>query len=195
MSPKRNLRGLVPGLLLLLALGACDQSPNSSPSPTGPGDILSSGGTLGGYTLVNDPILPRLISEPVNVSKLIGLSGGSLELFGHRLTVPVGAVLEPTLFTLVALPSGHVEVHLTAVSTNLLGRVINVGSNGFRKPVKVTLSYSRSTNVQDPSELFVLRAKGLLGEPQVMPSVVDELRQTVTADLDHFSRYYIAMPD
>lgn len=193
MTFHRSRPGAIAALLLLL-LSACEGGSDQSLSPTGPDDLLFGDG-LAGYTLANDPILPKLIDQAVSVSQLVGVGGGSIELFGHRLTVPVGAVLEPTLFTLVALPSGHVEVHLTAVSTNLLGRVINVGTKGFRKPVRVTLTYSRSTNVTDPAGLFVLRGKGLSGEPEVMPSTVDVQRQTVSAELDHFSRYYIAMPD
>src|SRR5690606_21121475 len=104
------------------------------------------------------------------------------------LTVPLGAVSQPTLFVLTVLPTGNVEVYLLGTRSTLLG-LLNIGSLGFSEPVPVTLTYSRSTNVTDPSKLFVLRAKGLFGQPQPLPSTVDTVTQTVTADLDHFSRY------
>jgi hypothetical protein len=87
-----------------------------------------------------------------------------------------------------------VEVHLTATLTDLLRGILNIGARGFPEPVTVKLTYSRSTNVKDPSKLIILRAKGPDGLPQALPSTVDTVNKTVTADLDHFSRYFIAFP-
>lgn len=182
---------------MLLAVAACQPDGSNRPSPTEPDLLLglNLGGSLGGYTLANDPVLAQLLNQPVKVSQLVNVDGGSLELLGHELTVPAGAVLQPTLFTLTVLPSGHVEVYLTALSTNLLGGILNVGKKGFAEPVEVTLTYKRSTNVTDPSTLIILREKGLFGQPQPMPSTVDQVNETVTAELDHFSRYFVAFPD
>ena len=193
---KNRLR-MVAGALMLLAVSACQQDGSNTPGPTEPDQLLglNLGGSLGGYTLANDPILPNLLNEPLKVSQLVSLQGGTIQLLGHKLTIPAGAVLQPTLFSLIVLPTGHVEVHLTAISTNWLGMVLNVGKQGFKKPVKVTLTYERSTNVADPSTLIILREKGLFGQPEPMPSTVDTATKTVTADLDHFSRYFIAFPD
>lgn len=185
---------------LALAAAGCDRSVESPTGPGGSPDALlrlggGGGGESGSYTLANDPLLPGLDPDNLSVSRLIGLGGGSLSLFGHRLEVPAGAVLQPTVFTVAVLPTGSVEVYLTAINTGLLGRVLNVGADGFRRPVPVTLSYARSTNVPDPSRLVVLRMNGRNGLPEPLPSRVDRVARTVTADLDHFSRYAVAFPD
>lgn len=185
-------------LALVLALAGCDQAERGALKvPTGPEPII--GGLLGGssvegYTLANDPLLPGLTT--LKVSQLIGINGGQISLLGHTLIVPQGAVSKPTLFTLLVLPTGYVEVDLSATVTGLLGTLLDVGSKGFDEPIPVTLSYARSTNVTDPEELVVLRVKGLLGYSrfEVMPSVVDLQAKTVSVQLDHFSRYTLATP-
>jgi len=195
----RILRKLAFVPVLLLAVTACEQvgDPTAAVAPSSAQPLL--GALLGGesvqsYTLVKDPLLPG-ITQSVSTGSLIGLSGGSISLLGHTLTVPAGAVTSPTLFTLTVLPTGYVEVDLLATVNSLLG-VLDFGSKGFAKPVPVTLTYSRATNVASPSKLKVLRIKSLLGYGQyeVMPSTVDTYKKTVTAPLDHFSRYTLAYP-
>ena len=95
----------------------------------------------------------------------------------------------------LALPGGYVEVDLNASLFGLLGGLLNIGERGFYKPVTVTLSYERSTNVPDPTKLVIIRLNGLGGTPEEVPTRVDPVNKTVSADLDHFSRYAIAFPN
>ena len=189
--------------VLLLAVTACENEadPIAAVAPSAEIDPLL-GGLLGGsppagWVLANDHLLSvGSITDAVSEGQLIGFAGGSVSLLGHTLTVPAGAVTKPTLFLLTVLPTGKVEVDLLATITTLFG-VVDVGSRGFAKPVPVTLTYSRSTNVgEHGSELKVLRIKSLLGygNYEVMPSTVDTTNRKVTAALDHFSRYSLAYP-
>ena len=185
-------------LLAFALIAGCDPGNSRSlQSPTEPQELL--GGLLGGnrvsgYTLVKAPLLSL---GDLSLSNLIGINGGEISLLGHTLVVPVGAVTKPTLFLMTVLPTGYVEVDLTASVTGLLGSLLDVGSKGFLKPVPVTLSYAAGTNVTDPSRLTILRVTSLLGYKRyaVMPTVIDYEAKTVTAELDHFSRYVIAMPN
>jgi hypothetical protein len=184
--------------VLLLAITACDQAGELSPAtPAAPDASLSRllGGTAGGYTLVRDPLLPGL-TKALSTGTLIGFGGGQVSLLGHTLTVPAGAVSQPTLFTLTVLPTGYVEVDLLGTLNTLFG-VLDVGSKGFQKPIPIALTYERATNVRDPGELTVLRVQSLIGygKYQVMPSQVDRATRKVTTELDHFSRYTLAYPD
>jgi hypothetical protein len=196
----RNLRKLALVPVLLLAITACEKSadPIAAVAPSDEIDPLL-GGLLGGtqpagYVLVKDPLLSGLTSA-LSTGQLIGFGGGSITLLGHTLTVPAGAVTSPTLFTLTVLPTGYVEVDLLATVNTLLG-VLDLGSKGFAKPVPITLTYSRGTNVGTHTNLKVLRVKSLLGYGtyEVMPSTVDTTNKKVTAPLDHFSRYTLAYP-
>ena len=144
---------------------------------------------------MRDPLLPGIL-QAVSTNGIIGVNGGEITLLGHTLTVPAGAVSHPTVFTLTVLPTGYVEVNLTATLTSVLGLVLNVGGDGFLEPVPVSLSYARATNVTDPSKLTIVHVPGLLGyrNMEPVPSQVDTVHKTVHANLEHFSRYSLAMP-
>jgi hypothetical protein len=195
----RSLKKLVLLPILLVAVTACEPGETTGGAlPTAPDPLL--GGLLGGnsvqgYTLVRDPLLPGILKS-VSTGSLIGFNGGQISLLGHTVTVPVGAVSKPTLFSLIVLPTGYVEVDLTATLTSILGP-FDVGAAGFNELVPVSLSYARATNVSDPSHLKVLRIKSLIGygKYEVMPTTVNTAAETANTQLDHFSRYTLAFPD
>ena len=142
------------------------------------GDGDTSQGLLGG--------LLRLVGKVLNlVVEVIGLDGGLLSLGHHSLLVPAGAVDSPTTFSMELLKSEYVMVDLTAMR-----RRVDVGEKGFEKPVTLTLSYD-GLRVRDPSKLFILRVNED-GRHEKLPSVVDTRKKTVSAQLDHFSKYAMA---
>ena len=124
----------------------------------------------------------------LSLSRILGLLGGTLNVANHSISVPFGAVTLPTLFTLRHVNNGYVEVDASATITDLLGKILDIGALGFRKPVRMTLSYARATNVSDPSRLKIVRLKPD-GQHEIMPSTVNLSKKTVSAPLDHFSRY------
>lgn len=197
----RTLRKLAFIPVLLLAVTACERvsDPIAPVAPSQADPLLGAllgGNTVQGYTLVKDPVLSlQGITQAVTTGTLIGFNGGTISLLGHSLTIPVGALTSPTLVTLTVLPTGYVEVNLLATVNTLLG-VLDIGSKGFAKPVPVTLTYARGTNVGTHTDLKVLRIKSILGYGtyEVMPSTVDTINKNVTAPLDHFSRYTLAYP-
>lgn len=83
---------------------------------------------------------PVLVECPTDVTRSvtrsIGSLGGSIELDGHRLNVPLGALLLPVEFTMTAPASRFVEVHITAN-----------GEHGFEflETAGITISYARCT--------------------------------------------------
>ena len=184
-------------MLLTLVIASCDHVGMDATGPAGEFEPqLSSVQSVEGsdgrtYELIQEP---NLASEDKRVSLTIDHNGGSLEIHGHRLTVPAGAVSVPTVFTMLRLPNGVVMVHLFAVQPGLLGETLNIGALGFSTPVTVSLTYARATNVRNPQDLVILRMnpKGTGYPHEVMPVVVDERTQTVQAELDHFSSYSMA---
>ena len=144
----------------------------------------------GGYTLIEDQLDPSV--NDLSVGRVIGLEGGSVKLLGHSIHVPLGAVSQPTLFTMTVVTNGYVEVDLLALGG--LGGLIDVGSAGFAQPVTVRLTYARSPNVTDPARLLILRklGPGYQGSYEVMPTRVNTTTKTVEAELDHFSSYVMA---
>lgn len=180
----------------LVAFAGCDRSSNPE-SPLAPQFVSGSNSGSGyGYSysknysvkLVNEPMLS---TGDLQVSKLIGLNGGSISLLGHTLTVPAGAVTVPTLFTMANLPlTPSIDVEVTATVTDLVGRVIDVGSFGFDKEVTLTLSYSRATNLSGSSRLWIcyVGPDGLIE----LNSSVNTKSKTVSTRLNHFSKYAMA---
>lgn len=173
--------------LLLVALAGCE--PATEPSLSEPA-VPALSHALADYQRIEAQNPKDL--ESLELSRLIDATGGAIHLGGHKIEVPAGAVTGPTLFTVSILRSGFVEVDLSAVVTDLLGETVDVGGQGFGgKTVALTLSYAAASNVGDPSKLLILR---MLDDGSVEPLdvVVDEQGKTVTAQLDHFSRYCMA---
>jgi hypothetical protein len=173
---------VLPALLALVS--SCDPAQNSVQNPpTAP--LFSEEVT--GHTLVEGQV-PDSAPE-LQISELIGPGGGSIHLEGHSLTVPEGAVEEPTVFTMTLRSDGYVGVDLSAV----VGDIVDVGANGFPdgKEVTLSLTYAWASNVTDPSKLKIVQ---LLDDGTVDPleSKVQGAEKTVTAKLKHFSKYCLA---
>ena len=151
----------------------------------------SGGGLLGGLLRTVTTVLDYAVDLVLDLTKIIGIKGGEITVLSHTLAVPRGAVLEPTAFRMRVAPTVRVEVELTAVIEKA-GSVIDVGSDGFEKPVSLSLSYARATNVKDPSRLKIVLLNDDGSIKEVLPSTVDTKKKTVTAKLPHFSRYAMA---
>jgi hypothetical protein len=189
--PRRWKSLLSYALLSGLLLTSCEPgSPGILESPTAPSAAPSADAAAAGYTFVSASPLSALTSTV----SLIGASGGALSLLGHTITVPAGAVTQPTLFSIAALPSGRIEVELRALRISLFGQSLDVGSGGFHagKTVRLTLSYAGATNVDDRSRLVVLYMRSD-GGVEELPTTVNTAARTVTVELSHFSRYCMAM--
>ena len=175
----------LPSLLVALAAAGCDAGPAGTVSApeagsktvvtTGPGpyvQLLADDGSSG-------------VSAGV-----IGAEGGTLRIGDHELAVPAGTVDRPTVFSIVLTDPQYAKVYLTAIQITSTGQIFNVGTAGFAKPVRLSLSYGRVTETVDPSKLLVLwtRSDGSLVP---MPTTVDTAGRRVTGELTHFSGYVI----
>jgi hypothetical protein len=135
-------------------------------------------------------IVPATNGPLISLSNVLGVLGGTLNLGGHKLVVPTGAVTAPTLFTMISLPTNSIQVHLSALQINLLG-IIDIGGKGFLKPVSLSLSYDNAIGVTDPSHLRIaeLKSDGTLGV--ILPVTVNATAKTITAQLPHFSSWIV----
>lgn len=108
-----------------------------------------------------------------------------LELLGHTLTIPAGAVEKPTYFVMIVLPGAQVQVELYALDAET---GVSVGENGFKTAVNLALSYADLPGDFDPNSLVIVHIPKD-GEPEPLQTELNTEAQTVSADLDHFSRY------
>jgi hypothetical protein len=121
---------------------------------------------------------------------VIGPEGGSIGTDGFFLTVPRGAVKEPTVFNFRSANTGYVAVVLTATSPGS-PTVNDVGAAGFPIPLTLSLSYEPAGGMPKWSRLVVawVRPDGSL-EP--VPSGFNPVLRVIVGKIDHFSQFTLA---
>jgi hypothetical protein len=184
---RSSFRTLATALTLSTLFVGCSDAASSS-AVTGPGEIsrVRVVEQLGsGFTIVRETDAATGV-----VSGEIGSAGGSLSIGNHVLTVPAGAVTEPTLFKMTKEP-GEIGFELSATRDEYN----DVGHAGFNVPVTLTLSYADGAGVPvDASKLKVVWVK-TDGTLAAQPTAVDAENQEAVGLLYHFSRYSLAFPD
>lgn len=168
-SPLAGIR-LVGFASVLLAVG-CAETPLQ---PEGEPVFSTSSGAV---------LLECPINQTQSTSGTIGVLGGILELDGHSVVLPPGAVLLPTRISLTVPASNHLKVQFQAGGSEHFE---------FLEPISITISYARCTrsnidrvtlgiwHIDDQNQL--LSNKG---------GYDDKVARRVTATSDHFSNYAV----
>jgi hypothetical protein len=181
MRPNRLRNRALPALILL-ALASC--ADGAGPTLTAPGEAPSLARNRGELQKVAAPM------PSFSLKAVIGREGGSLGVPGYTLTVPRGAVSAPTLFTFASVPSGNVEVHLTA--TSLDSKVRNdVGAAGFTLPVILSFPCETAGGMPAWSRLVIVRVEAD-GTFTRMPSTFNPVARVISGRLSSFSQYALA---
>ena len=196
------LRTLPLALVLVVGVNACSPDSPSGPPAAAPAprallgldplittststltNVTSGvplvGGTVATVGAVVDGLLTCDSQSQTSVSKLIGPSGGSIQVGNHLLVVPQGA-----------LPS---TIRITA--TRLSGSIAEVDFQPhglrFAKPAALRLSYSHCDvppNAQQ-SVVYLDDSNKIVEAP---PSLDDANADQVTGWINHFSGYAVA---
>lgn len=197
---KWTRRFLTLGLILALSAGV---SCTAADSPTGPQlpeqteqsslllDNLLGDGLLSGEGLIGDVVngavgtvlgvtdLLVCSSQPYDIErKTIGSDGGTINVGSHTLIIPRGALKKKTTITAEQIPG----------RTNSL-RFSPEGLQ-FEKPAALTMSYKNCLVVLVKKSIVYTNEK--LKVLEVLRSLDLFGSRTVTAPIDHFSRYAIA---
>jgi hypothetical protein len=117
----------------------------------------------------------------------IGSNGGTIKTAAYTLTVPKGAVTKKTKFEVRPANTGQYMLELRAYEQDLLG-LVDVGEEGFRKPVLLTISFANANGVTKPKKIGIIYIVSS-SEVYSQPSAVDTKKETVTTPLSHFSKY------
>jgi hypothetical protein len=175
----------------------------SADSPTGPalsqqtdqpsellgdllgGDLLSGDGLIGDVldgtvgTLLNVTDLLVCSSQPYQrSSETIGYEGGTIEVGTHSLVIPRGALNRPTRITAEQMPGRTNSIRFSPEGLEF-ERSATLTMN-YRNCLVVLVKKSIVYTDENLKILEVLRSLDLFG------------RRTVTAPIDHFSRYALA---
>ncbi len=115
----------------------------------------------------------------------IGPGGGTVVAGGSSISIPSGALLEPTTITLAVSESEVVQVDITAGDAEHFE---------FGAPVSITIDYSRCPESSTDDEVlgawYVDGATQALLEP--MNATDDKVSRTVEFETDHLSSYAVA---
>jgi hypothetical protein len=124
----KTRHGVPIGVILLFLASCVEGNPFATVEDFSPGEAQASN-LPGGAALLACPA-----REGRSTTAVIGPLGGVLELDGHSMLVPGGAVLDPTSFKMVVPASPHLEIQVTAE-----------GHSGFvfERPVTLSISYAR----------------------------------------------------
>jgi hypothetical protein len=172
----------------VFAATGCDSLPTeNSEAVLNPSQAIV---VIDGFTIARET-LPRPIPTVMSKSAIIDpLTGGTITMLGHSITVPAGATDYPTLFTLAVGRTGNIEVDLSAMEIPPLG--LPVLRTQFKKQIVLSLNYSRSPDRR------VLRTRGVIVHvvsPSDATPVWTSIRPTQqrgVATLWHFSKYMMA---
>lgn len=147
--------------------------------------LLSEDGLIGGIldgtvsTALNVTDLLVCSSQPYQVArKTIGYDGGTIQVGTHTLVIPRGALRSPTTITAEQMPGRTNSIRFSPEGLQFerpAGLVMN-----YRNCLVVLLKKKIVYTDENLKVLEVLRSLDLFGS------------KTVTAPIDHFSRYAIA---
>ena len=168
MRMPRRVRFLLAGGAVLALLSCAERA------PTGPEASLIA-------PLLGPTGLLRCSPQAaVSVTQTIGPAGGTLVIGAHQLSVPAGALLEPTTITAVA-PSDTVN----AVRFQPEGLV-------FLSPPTLTMSYANCDVGGSLAPKEIVYTNDELDVVEYLASSDDIFAQRVTTLLQHFSTYAVA---
>jgi hypothetical protein len=181
---KRNRRFVALGLFAALTLGAgCTSSESpvgpSAPSTT-PAPALLLGGlgsTVGKVLSITDLLTCRALPY-ASTTRTIGPNGGVVAVGEYTLVIPAGAL------------QSNVQIRAEQVSGKVNSVRFSPEGLKFARPAALTMGYENCTLVLLPKR--IVYTNELLRVLDILRST-DLLRaKSVTAPIDHFSRYAVA---
>ena len=163
-------------LVCALALAsACGDRAPTAPQPSAPqADLIGS--LLGATGLLKCSNLPY-----DSTTQTIGIGGGSLKVGPHTLTIPSGALAQPTTITMT-LPTG---LGVNAVKFKPAGLQ-------FRAPAVLTMSYANCSLLGKLLPKQIAYTTDNLQILYYLLSLDNLFSKYVTGKVNHFSDYVIA---
>ena len=193
---KRSFKAFLMALLVAVpAISSCADNPASPETST---TIQRQDGLIGNLLDTTTDLVDGVVTTLDNVltgpdangseaSAWIGSEGGVVKTAAYTLTVPRGAVSTKTLFVVKPTNTGAYMVELDAYVNGLLGK-IEVGSQGFKKPVQLTISFANANGITNEKKIAIVYVTSD-GQAKIQPVTVDTKEDEVNAGLAHFSKY------
>jgi hypothetical protein len=173
---------------ILVASSCADTGPTVPPSPVADANLLATAAT----TDVNGLLRRTPLAESITVTQAIGSAGGviSIPAAGFTVTVPRGAVLSTTTFSVTA-PAGRVVAYV-------------FGPHGATFNVPLVVTQDLSNTIRDgllPQSFFAAYFRsiddvnledGAAAVSEILDSVVLPAPGMLSFSIRHFSGYMVA---
>ena len=195
--PRRLSRAVLVTSAVVLAVTACTETRTTmDPGRVRPTlDLSTEGAQL--FVASVDTVPTDTVTAPVpaptqllacpttdqaSSRAVIGPDGGSVGARGSVLTLPAGAVAEPTEFEVIVPASQYVEVHVHAVGRE---------SFQFQKPAYISINFARCTSLPtEKLQAVYVDGSGTIAE--VMGVGADRVNKKLVFTTPHLSGYAIA---
>jgi hypothetical protein len=181
---RRSLLSLrIASTIAITAVAAACSDGTTAPNRQGINSQSLAASTSSGFS---GQLLACPSETPQSAREIIGPLGGVIAVGGSSITIPAGAVLEPTEFEVELPASPFMEVEIHAVGQE---------HYYFLAPVVITIDYSRCPSDAIPPGVLLTgvyidgNTKSIL---DVMGGVNDSLLNQVTFPTGHLSGYAIA---
>lgn len=187
---KRSFKAYVAALIILAPMvSSCAEVRDPIAGNTAQHQDGLIGDLLGGVFNLLGSILSGPDANGADASAWIGSAGGTVSTAAYTLVVPANAVSTSTRFDIEPTNTGTYSLELHAYRRGLLG-LIDVGGNGFSRPVTLKVSYANARGVTSASDLVIIYIKS--NGVEIQPSLIDTGAKTVASPLSHFSKYAMA---
>ena len=138
--------------------------------------------TINGVTFV--PLKHgRSIAAAGTVQRVPGKSGATISLDDATLVIQPGSVSDP-----------NATITMSAANDGYLTFIFGPSGLSFSPAAKLTISVAKAEmSGLDPNQLRIAGASDSADDWQVIGGVYDAATNTVTVDIDHFSRYALCI--
>jgi hypothetical protein len=167
-------------LAAMMVAAAC-----STEKPVSP--VAPNAGLLDPITGLVSGLVNGLVSCPTSTSytttKTIGTGGGTINVGPHSLVIPSGALSSNVSITATAPAGQHIKVEFKPEGLK------------FAKTSALTMSYKQCNLVSGLLSKLLFKVVYVDNNNnvlEVLPSVMNLLKQNVTGSLKHFSAYAVA---
>lgn len=180
MKPLHSFRAMFVALVLAISAACSDKTAPLSPAPAP--ELSLIGDLTGVVSQLSEPVTGVLecrVAESHTATKVVGPFGGTIQVGPHSLYIPAGALSSNQTITATAPAGNVVEVEFQPHGLK------------FSRKTYLTMSYRDCGLVGQllPRIAYVDEKLNIL---EVLLSVPNVFRQTVTGPTDHFSSYMLA---
>ena len=178
LAPFRRARRVVAAIVAAAVIVSCADAPTTAPTQIRD-DAAESNFHLLGWLLSQLDLLSCSTQTYDSVTQSVGAAGGTINVGGHKLVIPAGALSSTVSITAVTPAVNHREVQFQPHGLQ------------FDKKATLTLSYSGCSLISQLIPKKIVYMDSALNPLELILSLDIPLLKKVSGKIDHFSGYAV----